>query len=179
MLIVALTIGGAATVIAIAALLARQTSTAQPERQKDSPFPSPPPDDPRKEDEKGEPAGDDRYNVIGKIKAEVGGIWSGMRDPKPEPEPEPEPPSGPDPYYPAPVPTPGQYYQVVKGDTLWDISKAAYNSGSKYDQIVAAEENRWMHAPWNTKWKGGLYQKYDGWNTSFGSGSQYGVIWIP
>jgi len=34
--------------------------------------------------------------------------------------------------------TPGNYYTVVRGDTLWSIAKKFYNDGSRYPEIAKA-----------------------------------------
>lgn len=186
MLIAILTIGGAATVITLAALYGRK---------KQEPAPAAPPtsgteDDKAKrkplddEDESAEGGGADLNKLIdsGKKLAAVIGTYLDKQTEPEEPEKpgpvDPGPPAGPDPLHPSPVPRPSDYYQVVKGDTLWDMSRAAYGLGSHYAVIVSAPENDWMGAGGHD-WKGGLYARYSGWNTLFKSGNQYPVVYIP
>lgn len=100
-----------------------------------------------------------------------------------EDEPDPMPVVA-DPYSPYPIPTPGQYYQVVSGDTLWDLCKAAYGAGWKHEAFVdktgvIGGENNWLKTTWNNKWKGGLFPKYSGWNTLWQSGYEFPVLYFP
>lgn len=177
-------LGAVGTTIALALLFGKKKDQIVP--------PRPPNPDPGKDDEKktekdeGEDPDDGggSYEAIAekldKWKAKVGDIWNGGDDPDDDRvDPPPEPPVGPDPYAPSPHPTPGQYYQVVKTDTLWAIQAAAHGSGAGYPAIVAAPENTWLRKPPAATWKGGLYAKYSGWNTVWLSGTQYPVIYIP
>jgi nucleoid-associated protein YgaU len=184
MLIAVLTIGGVATVITLAALMARKsTEAAQPPLKRDPVEGDPDeknkvkPINPPADDQTG---GTNTGEILGKVKAELGGLIAGVKPYLPEPEKPEEPePVGPSPYEPSPVPRPGDYYQVVLGDTLWEIARAAYDSGPRYDEIVAAPENNWIRKTGNSKWGGGLYPRYSGWNTPWDSGHQFPVVWVP
>lgn len=182
MLIGVLTFGSIAALITVAALLSRKPA-APPVRT--SPIASDP-DDPAKKVIVPPPSdeatgGRDRIgDTLDKLKEIAGGLLSGVTEPdQPDKPGEPEPIPGPDPYAPSPSPRPGDYYQVIKGDTLWEIARAAYGNGALYPRIVSDDLNRWIAADPGKGWGGGLYARYSGWNTKWMSGTKYPVVFVP
>lgn len=177
MLIPVLVIGGAGTLIAIAALMSKQKATQPPLKRDpidggdddDKPGRDDPPDD--------EGGGRGQFDDLGKQAKKIIGTWLEKTDPKPTPDPVPTP-APPSPFEPSPAPVPGKWYQVIQGDTLWEIARAAYGVGTHYPRIVEADQNQWI-GKYGHSWGGGLYPKYSGWNTGWKSGYEWPVVYIP
>jgi len=139
-----------------------------------------------KEDKKRKGGG--RTGGGGKWGSIVGGALGELKDivvTLPEPTPEPTP-SGPDPTTPTLTPTQGQYYQVTLGDTIWDLCKIAYyGAGYKWETMIkptgqVGGMNNWIRKTGNATWSGkGLYPQYSGYDTQWGSGHQFPVVYFP
>jgi nucleoid-associated protein YgaU len=181
MLIPVLVIGGAGAVIAIAALMARSRAPVQPPVKQD-PVPGEEEQEKKRvadDPEEDNGGGRSEWEDLGKKVTGIIGTFLEREDPvKPPAPPEPPKPTEPDPFSPSPAPVAGRYYQVVQGDTLWEMARAAYADGPQYPKIVADPRNQWIGVH-GDDWGGGLYPKYSGWNTAWKSGYEYPVVYIP
>jgi len=150
--------------------------------KKPGPGPGPKRDDPKPDDPKpfvpitpGKPDAPDPYTPFTPI------------EPTPiEPyiPPKPDEPKGPDPYKPTPTPTPGQYYQVKKGDVPSTLARNCYPTRSKpvllWNKVAAHALNKWLsgHLYLGAD-SGGFMPQWAGWLSKWESGHQYGLYYWP
>lgn len=115
------------------------------------------------------------------------------RDPNPDPvkpgilipfKPQPEPEPKPDPSKPTPFPTPGAFYQVKSGDTGSAIAHKAFPTLAKptvlWSRIAAHKLNAWLLGHLSSGIEtGGFWPKWSGYLSTWGSGHQLGLYYIP
>lgn len=105
----------------------------------------------------------------------------------PDPGPTPgilnPPKTEPDPFKPTPAPTPGYYFQTRKDYFGDPMSRDCYGGdprpGIAWAAVYKHPANQWIAYDKKIGWTGGLVQKYSGWNTAFGSGHEYPVVFFP